>query len=568
MNNPNIFFSYSRACMVFKLVFMAVLWLTDGVARAQSPFATQDPLAQALSKSDVYVGKTLRAQVSRDALLKLTSSAKPERPLKLAVLNTLPGSGKVYGTRGAYAKALHDYLGMKPGTLILVTKNGASVATDSLPVQKSDEILKNHIGEIQRDPVAGIRQTVEDLEQTAQNDNRDSSPNGAPNAFPNQVSKQDDAGIVALGFAVMAVPVLAIGGGLIWLFKSLGAKRKRMQVAVERVKARRSEVLEGVIYSDAYLDLLPDSQSAFDAKRARKEAVELLDQAAAMAKTARQPEELERVEAILDLSKTQTDRCRRQIDIATGGTGLAMALENGDYRATPLTSGGATSFQPAPQRVERMEDIPINERGACFFCSRPSRIDELTPITITENGKRRKVLACVDDVRSIQGGAAPAVRSVSYEGRSIPWYQAPGYDPYRDYSRNASYCSSYDSGFWDALFISNMLSQPVYYPIFVGSDGGYSNSMDDSALQPNYDSGMSNSPEYVSGNDSSNFDGAASEDFFGSGGSDFGGDSGAGWSSDASSDGGGFDFGGFDSGGSDFGGGDSGGGGDGGGGGD
>ena len=561
MNNPNVFFSHRQTCRFLILAGIAVFRLTIGPVHAQSPFATQDPLAQALTKSDVYVGKTLRAQVSQDALLKLTSSAKPERPLKLAVLNTLPGSGKVYGTRGAYAKALHDYLGLKQGTLILVTKNGASVATDSLPVQKSDEILKNHIGEIQRDPVAGILHTVEDLEQAAQNGNVASAPNGAPNASPNQVSKQDDAGLIALGLAVMAVPVIAIGGGLVWLFKSLGAKRKRMQVAYERVKVRRGEVLEGIVYSDAYLDLLPDSQSALDAKRARKEAAELLDQAAAMAKTSRTPEEMERVEAILDLSKTQTDLCRRQIDIATGGTGLAMALENGDFRATPLTPDGATAFQPAPQRVERMEDIPVNERGACFFCSCPSRIDELTPITITENGKRRKVLACVDDVRSIQGGAAPAVRSVSYGGRSIPWYQAPGYDPYRDYSRNVSYCSSYDSGFWDALFISSMLSQPVYYPIFVGSDGGYSNSMDDSAMQPNYDSGMSNSPEYVSGNDSSNFDGAASEDFFGNGGSDFGGDSGGGWSSDSSSDSGGFDFGGFDSGGSDFGGGDSGGGG-------
>src|SRR5690242_12926848 len=110
----------------FCMLLLAVSLLAQ--AQGDSPFATKDPLAQALQQSSVYVGKTLRDRVDTNALEQITQQEPPDRPLKIAVLNQLPASGSVYGSRDAYTKALHDYLGLGRGTLLIVTQRGVSAA--------------------------------------------------------------------------------------------------------------------------------------------------------------------------------------------------------------------------------------------------------------------------------------------------------------------------------------------------------------------------------------------------------------------------------------------------------
>ena len=364
--------------------------------------------------------------------------------------------------------------------------------------------------------------------------------------------------------------------------RTIGAssQKKRLTAnAKQNILALKGEVVDGIVYADSYLDLLPDSLNASAAKKARKSAALFLDQASAIAKTSRSEYDLGRSEAFLGLAKDQADLCRHHIDLATGGTGLAVSVDGSDYRATPMTADGRASFQAAPVDATGFERIPEEERGACFFCSRPSRISDLTPITIAEKGRRRKVLACANDVRTIQQGAAPAVRSVDEAGRSVPWYQARSYQPYRDYSHNVAYVSYYDSGFWDTLFLASMLSHPypVYYPIFVGSGGGYTNDMNDSLYQPTYSANWGASPDFSPASDAGPVDYSTDnspDDFFGNGGggdfnsdgnnsgwSDSGGSSDSGYDS-SSSDSGGYDSGSYDGGGYDSGGGGDSGGGD------
>ena len=558
---------FTSKLKLFLLCFTVLLLATSLQAQRNSvsPFETSDPLALELKKRDVYVGKSFRDRVDASALETLTQNSPQGRPVKIAVLSSLAKSGSVYGSRGAYVKALHAYLGLGQGTLFVVTKNGASIWTDALAPARTDQILKAHIGEIQSNPVTGIEATLNEMEQVearekASGQTADPSSTSQPQG---EMKKQDDGGLVALGLFIFAIPVVLIGGGLAWAVSKFSKKQKQMREGKAAVRAIKMQVVDGIVYADAYLDLLPPSEHATQAKTARQSAAQLLDQASTLDKSAQTVQDLDRAEALLEQAKRQADLCRNQIDLATGGTGMAVSVDGSDAKATPLTSTGSSSFQPAPVFDSQYERIPENERGACFFCSRPSRISDLTPITIAENGKRRKVLACVDDVRTIQQGAAPAIRTVQESGRNLPWYQARSYDPYRDYAYNPMYVSYYDSGFWDTLFLANILanSQPAYYPIYVGSGGEVSASMNDSLLRPNYDSNFNDSPDFIPGNEGSgSYDGVASEDFFG-GGNDFSSDSGgSGWGDSSGSDSSGFDFGGGDSGGGDFGGFDSGGG--------
>ena len=196
-------------------------------------------------------------------------------------------------------------------------------------------------------------------------------------------------------------------------------KGQAMRQAKQPVQLLHGAVVNGIAYADTYLDLLPASSEAEQARGARQQAAGLLDQANALTPTARTVEDYGRLEALLEQANALTRTCHSLIDTATGGTGLAVAVDGTDYKATPATHDNTPPDQSAPIIANlRVEDIPANERAACFFCSRPARITDLTPITVAINGQRRKVLACADDVRIIQQGATPKVRSVSAGGET------------------------------------------------------------------------------------------------------------------------------------------------------
>src|SRR5262249_9503239 len=94
------------------LCLLSVALIAPASAQRSSPYETTAPLAKALQKSNVYVGRTMRGLVDEDALRAIADRAPSDRPLKIAVVFQLPASGARYGTRDRYTKALHDYLGL------------------------------------------------------------------------------------------------------------------------------------------------------------------------------------------------------------------------------------------------------------------------------------------------------------------------------------------------------------------------------------------------------------------------------------------------------------------------
>ena len=554
-------------------------------AQAQNNAAAADPLAKALQQSNVFVGKTLRDQVDQGALEQLAQNAAPSRPLKIAVVSELPASGRQFGTRNGYAKALHDWLNLGRGTLIIRTNGGVSAATDAVPAARITQILQQHTAELRGDLVNGIRHTVADLDATAaaQSNSVPSNSNSPVANSPLMPNNGVSAGLPAgrdfngtagnsgggvPGF-LWLVPVVGIGGLGLWAGKRAMDRGQAMRQARQPLARLHGEVVNGIAYADTYLDLLPSSSDVEQARGARQQAAGLLDQANALTQTARNPEDYAHIEALLEQAKQLTSTCRSAINTATGGTGLAVAVDGTEWRATPAVHDNTPPDQSAPILPNlRAQDIPVNECAACFFCSRPARITDLTPITVAINGQRRKVLACADDVQIIQHGATPKVRSVSSgNGQNVPWYASRGYDPYRDYYRSdvmfvPGY--GYDGGVADGFLFGALMTQSyaMPYPVFVGPSGIPTTDFAQSGPPVYADNGfnggdMGGYDANTSGNDNSATDaGVGGIDF--SGNADAGGaaDFGSAGSVDFGSSGSDFGGGGADfSGGSDFGGG-------------
>jgi hypothetical protein len=362
--------------------------------------STSDPLAQALTRQNVFVGRTRAASVSETALNELAAAAPADRPLKIAVVSGLPpGSQQRYRTRDRYTDALHNYLNLGRGTLIVVTSGGVSVSTDSLSNSQITRVLRENARFAQTDPVDGIRRIVQSIDS----------------AVAGGIQREQRADETRGNLLLVGAGALGVGGAFL-LARRASARKRLLDQARQPAQRLHSETVEHISYADAYMDLLPASVDATKAKEFRQQASELLEQ--------RTPEDFGRAQAILEEASEAAQKSRHHVDLATGGTGFAVAVEGTDYRATPALTDGTEASRHAPVDLSvRAEDIPAAERGACFFCSRPARISDLTPITVGIDGKRRKVLACNEDVKIIKEGATPEVRTVEDEGGQVPWFQ-------------------------------------------------------------------------------------------------------------------------------------------------
>ncbi|CEK16236.1 hypothetical protein [Chthonomonas calidirosea] len=544
----------------FGLLLVGLFAVTN--ALSQPTNFLQDPLARALQRQDVFVGRTRRADVDVRTLLEVVHNAPADMPVKIAVISGLPSQARAFGTRDAYTHALHSWLKLGRGLLIIETKHGISASSSALSGTQIRDVLQQHLSELQTDPTQGLKDVVEALIQTAEATSTASSqtttagsqaPVFGETGMPVRRSPSPIvAGIVLAIFGIFALLVIfmAIAGQI-----ASAVNRNRIKTAIKyRLERLHRQIVENISYADNYLDLLPASAAAQAAKEARQRAAELDAQAVQLLRTSRNPQDYGRAEALLQEALQQVQLCRQQIDIATGGTGVAMAVEGTDYRVTPANAPSKAAPLSAP---ELPDEIPPEERAVCFFCSRPARISDLTPITIAIDGKRRKVLACAEDVRIVQQGAIPQIRTVSVGGKAVPWYAAPNYDPYRDYyAPTVTYAPVYASsdGFFEGFLLGSLLSPPapLPYPIFVDpvevatpvqmvepifpdttfTDSGLS---DTGSVDFNSNGGIdTGSVDFGSGSDISADTGGV--DFGGdTGGADFGGDSG-------SSDFGGGDF--------------------------
>jgi hypothetical protein len=230
-------------------------------------------------------------------------------------------------------------------------------------------------------------------------------------------------------------------GGFFW-WRSAKAK-KAMNEAVAAVEPLRQKVLADLAYVDGYLDLLPKAdENTPRARQLRASAFEKFDTANGFLKSAKKPEEVHHAEPLLKRAADELLECRKAIDLATGGTGVAMGLLETPDLDTDIRK--AEKFRKAEElrteeerRImqEEIEQIPVEERGVSFFSGQPMPASELVPVTIVIQGRRRTVMATHEEAAAIARGETPHIRVFRdpVTGRDVPWYENRGYDPYRDY---------------------------------------------------------------------------------------------------------------------------------------
>ncbi len=550
------------------LALIMIYCLVGRAAVAQSQYASvfnRDPLAQLLRTQDVVVKGNLLSSVDQSRLVNLAKSHPGGFPLKVAVVPDLPADGRVFQTRDGYTHALHSWLGLGNGMLIVLTPHGISLSTSALDPSQIDSVIRANVPALKSAPADGLIHTVASVANLEQQSV--SSSSGAATTYSSGQPSETTSG--GLSTVIVALMIVVIAAVLVKGLRRIRLRRRERLAVEQQVRRLHEQVVNSISYADNYLDLLPDSPDTTQARQARANAATSNQQAMDVARSGTL-EGLCRAEALLEVARQSAAECRSAIDRATGGTGMAVAVDGTDFKAVP----GAGSSQPAAAVDDpQVENIPDSERAACFFCSRPTRLGELTPVTIVLDGKRRRVLACNQDVHIVKQGVAPQIRSVSVNGNPIPWYRVPGYDPYRDYLGSPAYYTPMactDGGFSSGFLLGSLLntySDPIPYPVFVDPTGGYTA---DPFLAGQMDVGMDNANYQDTGsvdfNSQDNLNAQAGAGFdlgnqdtggvnFGSqdtGGMDFG-DTDAGGADFGDQDTGGVDFGSQDTGGMDFG---------------
>lgn len=510
-------------------------------------------IINALSSGSVYVHPDLASEVDAG---RIEQAARATAPTIVKVV-VVPKLGP-YPSRAAFAEDIRKQLNLgENGAVVVATPKGISGVSERLSSEQVEKSF-DEAGLAKAFANGGLNEAVPLAVKTF-----------SGTVTSDRGGDANRSGLIGLGLLGL------VGGGLgIYAMK----KKREMDDAKEPVERIRQEVLKNLSYVDGYLDLLPAGGEADRAKQFRAQAYEKYARASTTLKTAKKPEEVRTVYPMLEQALAELNECRADIDRATGGTGVAMAIPEIPDLSTDRTRANQyrrvedlRSKSEADRLQQEVESIPQNERGVSFFSGQPMPKSALVPVTMVIDGQKRTVMATREEAAQIMRGETPAVRAFDDgRGNYVPWYEHRGYDPYR------SYYGGWGMGDGLGTFVNLMLLSHMFsgggifggyggwggwgYGMgYGGWGGGYGGP---TIVNNHYGDGYGG---FGGGNDTPQYDATPDNsggmDFFGQGGySEQSSDGGFGFG-DSGGDGGGFDFSGGDSGG-DFGGGDFGGGGD------
>lgn len=357
-----------------------------------------------LSGPDGTMSRQLNARgvfVQHGASVDVDRLQRVLRELEPAQVRFLIFGSKV-GSRTLMREAdrVRRYLGLRDGYVIAASKSAVAVSSEALSKGRLEELTRQ----------AAVRMEAGDYE------------GGLADLARNLVATR--ARQSAMGKAV----AIWLGGGIVGLVLAFVLYRRMAHARAMKsrraiVEQRKSEVIAQINYLEETALALPTAVAEL-VRNARREAGEKLDEALRLVVRARDEYDLTNALGLLDQAAATAAYGRQVADAAA--TGKPLPRKPGavpPVHPARATSGPGTDWNAVPEE----------EKGVCFFCSRPAYLDELTPVSVRLDGEERRVLACRDDYESIRSGKPPRIRAFQREGRYVPWYADPDYDPYRDY---------------------------------------------------------------------------------------------------------------------------------------
>ena len=185
----------------------------SALAQTGSSAFSNDRLARVMRQHRVEVSPSLRSRVDVNALRRLVASGTPAA--RIAVVASLPESGRQFGTRDGYTRALHDYLGMGNGILVIETRKGVSAISSDLRPADVHAILVQNLSQLQSDPLAGMQAILPALRHAALHPGTAAkSATALPAVAPAAPAPQPEAGgtflwvvLALLGLLILAAAV-------------------------------------------------------------------------------------------------------------------------------------------------------------------------------------------------------------------------------------------------------------------------------------------------------------------------------------------------------------------------
>ncbi|MBM3496928.1 MAG: tetratricopeptide repeat protein, partial [Armatimonadetes bacterium] len=384
--------------------------------RQETPFANR--MSQQLTSRGVYIEPGMNADVER-----LAAVVRELRPVEVRFLIFSSTAGSAALSREA--DRVRKYLGLRDGYVIACSKAGLAASSTALNRDTLRDLTRQVAPQMEGGDYTGA------LERLAR---------GLTATRRREVGRSRWTGGLVLGGGLGAVAA--------WILFRRMRHARAMKQRREAAEQRKSEIVAQMSYLEDSLGAAPEGLAG-TVRQARLDAGAKLDEASRIIVRAKSEYDLTRAQALLEQAVAHIEQGRNALDGRPAGrTGRLTGPDVPPVYAEAAQASG---------RDTEWGSVPEAERGVCFFCSRPSLLDELTAVTVNVGGDQRRVLACADDYQAITTGEPPRIRAFDRGGRTVPWYAADDYDPYRDY---------YSRGYDNRSLVSDLVTLSVIDSMF------------------------------------------------------------------------------------------------------
>jgi len=359
-------------------------------------------IAQQLLNGDVYVQPGMNVDAAK--LQQVSNELRPV-VVKFVVFNSKSRASTLYHEAERIRKYLDKAAGIGDGFVIVSSRMGVSASGKTLDPARLRSVTQTVA------PIMEEGDYTKGLEMLAKG-----------------LVRKEKEQQTATSHSWLAVGVIALAIVLIFYLLGRASTRSKIKARQTSLEREKSQVVMQLNMLDESIRSLTDVDTSL-ARQSRVMAGSKLDEASRIMLHLKTDQDCNRAQSLLDQASADINQGRVIIAKLTG-----QPVPNANMGgAPPVQTASAVS-----DATTNWQEIPDQQKGVCFFCSKPCLLNELTPVTVNLNGSPQKVLACQNDLQTIQSGQTPQIRAFNVNGSYVPWYAYNGYDPYQNYYSQAS----------------------------------------------------------------------------------------------------------------------------------